>query len=1239
MNFFAKTKGAVSIFLVIILVPMLTVSSIMVDSSRIKLGKAMAESAADLTLNTALTNYDSLLKEVYGLFAMSQNEEDLTANLEEYFKKSIMASKLSEEAAEGFTDEIMASLKSRFFDDKPDADFSDFMKINFSNFQAEKIENSQLSNPSVLKREIVEFMKYRAPISMGLGFIQSIKSFNNIEKKNDVVDKKTKYYDKQSDVMKKCKDLYDDIKSFLGTNLESGVDVGITNKFIEDLHDKLNSANAKYKEFNETLVKDVYIDPPSLTKPRYEITYRDGDYTVKKDGSETVYSVGTFESVDSLDDSFQNYVDYINDMSQFVNQMYATDLSNLYTVQFVRQYSKYGDLVYNMDLYFWKLMVAKSREAEDGEEADEESDEEADDFDPKETSQYRQYDDIMKKAVGITINVNRAYNSFREDLVGKANTLNSNLNTFGTDLENRSTAIDMAISALEDAMSDADGLINEINELEAKKANWGDALSKCPQGDEFTTNTKAEYDNVSELFNKEEITTLKNRLEQIKIVLDDVYPHIDDYKYGSKKLYDIKSLNNMKQAVSVKTSDAYSGKTIGEPPIVKTDLDGFQEDIFEANYTAGAFNGRGRDNINFREAPPKFFEYLDANFSKAEEDESKKEDFNDATNSVASNASADVQKAVEGNSSTSFEFKKEALNLPSGDAGTLKPGNTNIGQNDDSDSLKNDGSKKALEDNGSFITEMFSGFSDLIRDFSIGMRDNLYVTEYGLKMFSYDTFENEIRYKTESDPEKKDSLSDMKTLNGNPLTEEQKTKAITMTTEPINAEKNSAYGAEVEYIIFGLENANDNVTAAYASIFGIRFVLNSIFAFTDSEIRTTSLSIATPISAATLGVIPVPLIQAVIQISIALAETAYDLLRLREGMPIPIYKNKESWVMKPSSIVTEITDAAVGEAVNLAKKATHSAIDRTANYVQGLLDKTDEELTRLATDEMNNLGASLESAFTAILDDAIGGVVIQASEACRQAVEIANASAEDAISKVEEVKARLETSLNQYVAAETTPELKEVKQIAKDYILNESNYVNDLIREMQNKANNSLEQVQLNLQDLTSTISEAVSDKITTNAENLFNKYKDQAINSVKESVTSGQTALKESIDNAFGKFGNSSSGGLAGIDAGNPASSIFSFKYSDYLKLFLFIGTNVSNGDGVIKRMADVIQVNMAQKLGHPVGEGFLMCKAYTYARISAEIEVKPLLITIPLIAETIKNDQTDTRWYKFEYSGIRGY
>lgn len=1234
MKFFAKTKGAVSIFLVIILVPMLTLSSIMVDSSRIKLGKAMAESAGDLTLNTALTNYDSLIKEVYGLFAMSQNEEDLTANLEAYFKKSIMASKLSEEVAEGFTDEIMASIKSRFFDDEPNADFSDFMKIDFSNFKADKIENSQLSNPSVLKRQIVEFMKYRAPISMGLGFIQSLKSFNNIEKKNDVVDKKTKYYDQQSDVMKKCKDLFDDIMDFLNTNVSgNGTELGINNAFIENLDSILNSADASYKDFNKILVQDVYEQNPEIDPPKHKITDLGYRYKVEEYwyGSVADDDPGNL-SEDDLIDNFDNSLRYVEGVSDLINEILNTPQHEFYDTQCVRQYNKsmYSDYIYNLDMNFRKLIVLRTEENPEYEyryDADE----------------YEAYAEAMDKAVEVFDKVEFCYLVYGGNglLTRKATQLDSDVGNFATNLKDKRTRIENAIQALGNAISDANALINELNELEEKRQRWGESLDRCPEGDEFTTNTQAEFDNVSELFNEEQILELKSRLEQIKNVLDDLYPHIEDYKYGSKKLYEINNRTELKSAMTVReTGDRGNPPIINvsKPPITKNSLDNFQKEIFEKNYVAGAFNGRNREDINFRDNPPEFFNYLYEKFYNVEEDEDKKEDFNDATNTVASNASSDVQTAVEGNSSTSFVFDKEGLNLPSGDAGALKPGNTNIGQNDDSDSLKNDGSKKALENNGSFITEMFSGFSDLIRDFSIGMRDNLYVTEYGLKMFSYDTFENEIRYNMASIGTK-DSLAGMISLNASELNDEQKAKAITLTTEPINAEKNAAYGAEVEYIIFGMENSKDNVTAAYASIFGIRFVLNSIYAFTDAEIRTTSLSIATPISAATLGVIPVPLIQAVIQIAIALAETGYDLLCLREGMPIPIYKNKKTWVMKPSSVVSKVVDTAVDVAVDTAKQAVDGVIDYAANCMQDILDKTDEELANLAAEELQSFETSLDEAFKSILDNAVGGVIVQATEACRQAVEKANAAGEDALTKVDEVKASLDASLNQYIASETSPELKEAKEAAKGLILNGStDYVKSLIEVMQNKANNSLEQVQTDLRDLTSRISLSVADSITSNMNSLFNKYKDEAINNIKDSIDRGQTALKDSIDNAFGKFGNSS-GGSAGLDAGNPATSIFSFKYSDYLKLFLFIGTNINNGDAVIKRMADVIQVNAAQKLEHPVGNAFLMSKAYTYARISADIEVKPLLITIPLIADTIKNDQTDTRWYKFEYRGIRGY
>ena len=42
-------------------------------------------------MNSALANYDTVLKDVYGLFAMSQTAEDLEDNLYNYFVDTLMA--------------------------------------------------------------------------------------------------------------------------------------------------------------------------------------------------------------------------------------------------------------------------------------------------------------------------------------------------------------------------------------------------------------------------------------------------------------------------------------------------------------------------------------------------------------------------------------------------------------------------------------------------------------------------------------------------------------------------------------------------------------------------------------------------------------------------------------------------------------------------------------------------------------------------------------------------------------------------------------------------------------------------------------------------------------------------------------------------------------------------------------------------------------------------------------------
>ena len=80
-------RGSISIMMVIILLPMMTFSAVIVDTSRINMAMQMMSSAGDLTMNTALANYDTILKDVYGLFAMSQEktEAQLAESLQKYF--------------------------------------------------------------------------------------------------------------------------------------------------------------------------------------------------------------------------------------------------------------------------------------------------------------------------------------------------------------------------------------------------------------------------------------------------------------------------------------------------------------------------------------------------------------------------------------------------------------------------------------------------------------------------------------------------------------------------------------------------------------------------------------------------------------------------------------------------------------------------------------------------------------------------------------------------------------------------------------------------------------------------------------------------------------------------------------------------------------------------------------------------------------------------------------------------
>ena len=70
-----NSRGAISVFLVLILVPCIVVVCLFGDISRVELSKAEASSAGDLALYSLMSHYDEELKEYYGLVASCQNIE------------------------------------------------------------------------------------------------------------------------------------------------------------------------------------------------------------------------------------------------------------------------------------------------------------------------------------------------------------------------------------------------------------------------------------------------------------------------------------------------------------------------------------------------------------------------------------------------------------------------------------------------------------------------------------------------------------------------------------------------------------------------------------------------------------------------------------------------------------------------------------------------------------------------------------------------------------------------------------------------------------------------------------------------------------------------------------------------------------------------------------------------------------------------------------------------------------
>lgn len=213
MNMNSRVKGSISIMLTLILLPMMTYATMIVDASRLQVARTNISGAGDLVLNSIMSDYNTKLEEMYGLFANTTSEEDLKDVLQAYFKQTIESAFVPEmQKIDGqyVENAINGVLQSETFD--PD-EITNFLAMQLQSFAATPVTGSALANPNTLKRQIIEYMKYRGPVSLGSTILGKLDYLKDANQQLDAVDNKVQYAEKLGQMQGPCQDAYEAIES------------------------------------------------------------------------------------------------------------------------------------------------------------------------------------------------------------------------------------------------------------------------------------------------------------------------------------------------------------------------------------------------------------------------------------------------------------------------------------------------------------------------------------------------------------------------------------------------------------------------------------------------------------------------------------------------------------------------------------------------------------------------------------------------------------------------------------------------------------------------------------------------------------------------------------------------------------------------------------------------------------------------------------------------------------------
>lgn len=809
--------------------------------------------------------------------------------------------------------------------------------------------------------------------------------------------------------------------------------------------------------------------------------------------------------------------------------------------------------------------------------------------------------------------------------------------------------------------------------------------------DSFSDQNKSEIESSRKKYDSDQLKNLQDFVTSYKTEFESLYNYLintANYKYGTTRIDAIDSADKLISAVS--------GVKGSLPDVVTiSDATGKLNTLYPGWDAPNIFpDGESLQFLKPTVIPLQFLNFLVANFPEIKSTTSNSTGANGSGNmTTTSSEEADYNSAKE-EMKGGAEKPKEATgygytyqiakplvksDLPSGTSDeTVKVADYKLNEKDNGDLDASSG----FSEQASILDTVLSGIGNIA---TAGL-ENLYILSYIFENFSYSTIEQDIIAKSLNKEEANYS-------NRGQITPDKYTSKLTATTlsnYKINAYNNYLYGGEIEYILYGNATAKTNVTTAKGIIYALRFAFNCIYAFTNAEIKATTMSAGLAVQAATCGIVPYQVVQIVLQLALAAAEAAVDLDFMNHGLDVALIKTKDTWALSVSGAMNTAKEIAV-QAAGTAVDALATTVTKTVSGgIQKVLDATADNISGAIDD----LSTDLESA-----------VIGKAEDVVNTAFSVVNSNIDKALNQVQ----FLDYSENLATAKEEVNKLfDEAQNINYSELFPDNEIAQTVLSSnlMQAKANEIINgtrnKVLAVLNDSTvsnpgAVIAEAVNGwkkEAMTNVRSGISSVFVTAKNSVYGYVSDIKTKigniatekvenmtedaadkLKEKISSTTNEFmnkyitdGNAVSSVGSGLDAntsngGTSLANIIAFGYKEYLMLFTYLKLCTSTGPDstVMKRIADVIQLNFtkmeASEFAHPgnkAAEGdtpaksFSMSKAYTYVHVDATVSLDMLFLDMEFFNRMITDDsgeggtvdvESDLSGTKIKYSGFLGY